>query len=75
VTAVERVTGKPVPVSTGPRREGDPAVLYASSDRIKRELGWKPAFEDLDVIVEIAYRWRQAHPAGYEDRTPRSDIR
>jgi len=67
VTAVERVTGKAVPLSTGPRREGDPAVLYASSDRIKRELGWKPAFEDLDVIVETAFRWRQTHPAGYAD--------
>ena len=65
VTAVERVTGRPVPVSIGLRRPGDPAVLYTSSDRIKRALGWKPAYEDLDVIVETAHRWRQAHPQGY----------
>ena len=65
LTAVERVTGRPVPVSIGLRRPGDPAVLYTSSDRIKRALGWKPAYEALDVIVETAHRWRQAHPRGY----------
>jgi len=65
VSAVERVTGKPVPAGTSGRRPGDPAVLYASSDKIKRALGWKPAFEDIDVIVETAWRWRTAHPAGY----------
>ncbi len=65
VSSVERVTGKPVPAGTSGRRPGDPAVLYASSDKIKRALGWKPAFEDIDVIVETAWRWRTAHPAGY----------
>jgi len=65
VSAVERVTGKPVPAGTSGRRPGDPGVLYASSDKIKRALGWKPAFEDIDVIVETAWRWRTAHPAGY----------
>jgi UDP-glucose-4-epimerase GalE len=65
VTTVERVTGRTIPPATGPRRAGDPGVLYASSDRIKRELGWTPQYEDLQVIVETAYRWRVAHPAGY----------
>lgn len=65
VAAVERVTGRPVPVGVGPRRPGDPAVLFASSDRIKRELGWTPRFEDLQMIVETAYRWRVSHPRGY----------
>ena len=65
VAAVERVTGRRVPVGAAPRRAGDPAVLYASSDRIKRELGWQPAYEDIAVIVETAYRWREAHPRGY----------
>jgi UDP-glucose-4-epimerase GalE len=67
VTAVERVTGRPVGAGVAPRRAGDPGVLYASSDRIKRALGWTPAYEALDVIVETAYRWRLAHPHGYED--------
>lgn len=65
VAAVERVAGRPVPVAAGPRRPGDPAVLFASSDRITRELGWTPRFEDLQVIVETAYRWRVSHPRGY----------
>jgi len=65
IASVERVTGRKVPVTTGDRRPGDPAVLFASSDRIKRALGWRPAYEALDVIVETAYRWRAAHPNGY----------
>ena len=73
VTAVERVSGRPVPEGHGARRPGDPAVLYASSDRIRRTLGWRPAYEDIDVIVETAYRWREAHPQGYGDRQARGD--
>jgi UDP-glucose 4-epimerase len=65
LASVERVTGRPVPHDLAPRREGDPAALFASSDRIKRELGWRPRYEELDVIVETAWRWRLAHPAGY----------
>ena len=65
LASVERVTGRRVPFELGPRREGDPAVLFASSERIKRELGWRPELEDLDVIIETAWRWREAHPRGY----------
>ena len=65
MASVERVTGKRVPFELAPRRDGDPAALFASSDRVKRELGWRPQFEDLDVIVETAWRWRAAHPHGY----------
>jgi UDP-glucose-4-epimerase GalE len=67
VTAVERVTGRAVPAGVAPRRPGDPGVLFASSERIRRALGWKPAFEALDVIVETAFRWRETHPRGYQD--------
>jgi UDP-glucose-4-epimerase GalE len=63
--AVERTTGRAVPFTMGTRRPGDPAVLFASSDRIKRELGWRPRFEDIGTIVETAWRWREAHPRGY----------
>lgn len=59
IAAVERVTGRKFHYERGPRRAGDPAVLYASSDRIKRELGWRPQFEDIDTIVETAFRWRE----------------
>jgi UDP-glucose 4-epimerase len=63
--AVERVTGRPVPYTAADRRDGDPAVLFASSERIRRELGWKPRFEDVETIVETAWRWRERHPGGY----------
>lgn len=65
VRAVARVVGTEVPVTMGPRREGDPGVLFASSERIKRDLGWKPRFEDIDTIVRTAWQWRQGRPAGY----------
>lgn len=68
IGSVERVTGRKVPVRFGPRRPGDPAVLVASSERIRREAGWTPRFADLDRIVRTAYEWRLAHPRGYDDR-------
>ena len=66
IQAVERVTGRPVPVTLAPRRVGDPAVLYAAADRINRDLGWEPAFVRLDDVVETAWRWHAAHPHGFE---------
>jgi UDP-glucose-4-epimerase GalE len=63
--AVRRVTGRPLPVTVGPRRPGDPAALYTSSAKIRTALGWTPRYEDIGVIVETAWRWREAHPRGY----------
>jgi UDP-glucose-4-epimerase GalE len=68
IAAVETVTGKKVPVKEGPRRAGDPPVLVASSDRIQRELGWKPRFTDIQAIVQSAWNWHKAHPKGYKDK-------
>ena len=65
IAAVERVSGRPVPHSIGPRRAGDPAVLVAASDRLRTECGWAPLHADLDDIVGTAWRWRVAHPKGY----------
>ncbi|MEJ0015265.1 MAG: UDP-glucose 4-epimerase GalE [Acetobacteraceae bacterium] len=67
IGAVERVSGRKVPYRISPRRPGDPAVLVASSERARRELGWQPRFTGLDDIVRTAFRWREAHPAGYAD--------
>jgi UDP-glucose 4-epimerase len=75
VDSVERVTGRKLPATTGPRRPGDPAVLFASSEKIRRELGWQPRYEAIDVIVETAWRWRETHPRGYEDRGSRTGDR
>jgi UDP-glucose 4-epimerase len=66
IDTVAEVTGRDVPVRVGPRRAGDPPTLVASSDKIKRELGWQPQYQDLAVIVESAWRWMLAHPDGYE---------
>jgi UDP-glucose 4-epimerase len=65
VAAVERVSGRKVPLTTGPRRAGDPAVLFASSAGIRKALGWTTKYEDIDIIVDTAWRWREAHPHGY----------
>ena len=59
IDTAQRVTGKEIPVRMGPRRAGDPAVLIASSDKIKSELGWQPQFQDLGLIIESAWRWMQ----------------
>jgi UDP-glucose 4-epimerase len=65
IAAAEAVTGLKVPYVIGPRREGDPAVLVAASDRIRRELGWQPRFAELGTIVAHAWAWRQRNPEGY----------
>jgi UDP-glucose 4-epimerase len=65
VQTVEQVTGKTVTVKEGPRRPGDPPVLVASSEKIQRELGWRPRHTDLRSIVETAWNWHRTHPRGY----------
>jgi len=64
IRAVEKVSGKPVPVVEGPRRAGDSPGLYADSGAIIRELGWKPRYMALDAIVETAWRWHVSHTPG-----------
>lgn len=59
VESARRVTGHPIPVEEAPRRPGDPAILIASSEKIMRELGWKPQFADLDAIVRSAWEWHR----------------
>jgi UDP-glucose 4-epimerase len=59
VDCVEDVTGKRVTRVMGARRSGDPPVLVASSEKARRELGWKPTRERLDVIVESAWTWKR----------------
>ena len=67
IQTVERVAERKVPYRISPRRPGDPAVLVASSEFARRELGWRPRFVGLDEIVRTALRWREAHPNGYAD--------
>jgi len=58
--AIERVTGRAVPHSFGPRREGDPPVLVSDPSRAKIELKWSPAMSDIDTIVGSAWAWHRA---------------
>jgi UDP-glucose 4-epimerase len=64
--AAEKVVGRKIPLKLGPRRAGDPPTLVASSDRIRRELGWKPE-KGLEQMIADAWEWYQAFPNGYPD--------
>ncbi|GIK40768.1 MAG: hypothetical protein BroJett011_46010 [Chloroflexota bacterium] len=55
----------PSPADFGPRRPGDPATLIASSEAIRRDLGWQPRYSDLEQIVGDAWEWFRRHPEGY----------
>lgn len=57
IEAARRVTKKSVPVEIRPRREGDPALLVASSQKITEELGWRPQKTSLEEIIESAWSW------------------
>jgi UDP-glucose 4-epimerase len=61
----KKVTGVDIPVKVSARRPGDPAVLVASSNRAKTELGWSPQFPELGSIIESAWKWMREHPNGY----------
>lgn len=67
IDAAQRVTGMEIAVEFGARRTGDPAVLFANADKIRRELGWSPRYTDIDAIVATAWKWFKSHPNGYEE--------
>ena len=68
IKTAEEVTGKTIAYEFGPRRPGDPAVLVAGSEKIKRELGWRPRFGALRSIVATAWEWHRTHPNGYDSK-------
>ncbi|HBT15414.1 MAG TPA: UDP-glucose 4-epimerase GalE, partial [Firmicutes bacterium] len=65
IETAQRVTGAKIDIKESPRRPGDPAVLVASADRIKAELGWSPKYPQLEEIIASAWRWHKKHPHGY----------
>jgi UDP-glucose 4-epimerase len=67
IEAARRVTGHRIPVVEEPRRAGDPAALVASSERIRRDLGWEPQYPGIEEIVGSAWAWHRRHPTGYDD--------
>ncbi len=60
-----RVTRHPIPAVVTARRPSDPSILVASSEKIRRELGWQPRLSSLEAIVETAWAWKQRFPSGY----------
>ena len=67
IESCRKITGRKIDAIEKQRRPGDPPRLIASSDKIKRELGWEPEFQSLDAIVESAWKWHQKFPRGYEN--------
>jgi len=65
IEIAKKVTGIDIPTVSTSRREGDPAVLVASSDKIRDELGWQPKYKNLESIIQSAWKWYLKHPNGY----------
>src|SRR5215813_11689508 len=65
IEAARKVTNRPIQVVESPRRPGDPPVLVASSEKIGKELGWKPKYATLESIMQTPWDWHRAHPNGY----------
>jgi UDP-glucose 4-epimerase len=67
IDTIRKVTKRKITTIESPRRPGDPARLVASSEKIKKELGWVPKYPELETIVETAWQWHRKHPKGYGD--------
>jgi len=67
IQTCEKISGKKIPAVERPRRLGDPPKLVASAERAVRELGWKPKYPKLEVIIATAWAWHQKFPNGYPD--------
>lgn len=69
IEAARKVTGHPLSAVQSKRRPGDPAILIASSEKIRRETGWQPRFSDLETIIASAWQWHRSYPNGYRSLT------
>src|SRR6266496_4302172 len=67
IEACRKITGRKIGTVEKPRRPGDPPRLIASSEKIKKELGWQPQFQSLDAIIKSAWAWHQKFPHGYAE--------
>lgn len=65
IETARKVTGHAIPMMIGARRAGDLPTLVADSSKIKQELGWRPEFDNLHVIIETAWKWHSTHPNGF----------
>ena len=67
IEVARRITRKSIPAFLGDRRDGDAAMLIASSEKAINELGWRPQYADLETIIETAWNWHRKHPNGFEE--------
>ena len=65
IESAKKVSGCDIKVEVAPRRPGDPPKLIACSDKARKLLGWEPAFESAEAIIESAWKWKQIFPKGY----------
>lgn len=65
IETTQKITGCKIMIKQGERRAGDPARLVASSEKIKKELGWQPQYSSLETIITDAWNWFKKHPKGY----------
>lgn len=73
IEGARQMTGRDIAVVESPRRPGDPAVLIASSEKIRRELNWHPRMPKLEDILKTAWEWHKNFPEGYgEGLQPRA---
>lgn len=66
IDSAKKVTGVDFTVVEETRRAGDPAVLIASSEKIREELGWVPEHSNVEEVISNAWKWHKGHPHGYE---------
>ena len=67
INMVKKITKTDFPVEVHDRRPGDPPILVASSEKIRKELGWNPTRTTIETIVSTAWAWHTAFPDGYGD--------
>ena len=67
IDCCREISGMPINVAVGPRRQGDPPELVAQPALARELLGWQPRYTEISPIVETAWRWHQTHPTGYGD--------
>lgn len=73
IETARKITGHAIPVQNGARRPGDPAVLIASSEKIRKELNWQPKYPELHSIIESAWNWHKKNPHGYSGKPKREN--
>lgn len=72
IKACEKVTGRKIAVEESERRAGDPAILVASSGKIRERLGWERKYPEMETIVAHAWNWHTSHPEGYVQEAEKS---